>query len=226
MTLTAKASAAFGGMLCGLKLIAGRAGAAPCTDLKSFVSPNTQVTSAAVENGGCETPKDGLGNATKVTLPFCRVTRISHSVPGSDIHFEVWLPPSDKWNGAMLTSGDLGPSGAPNYPSMNDGLQRGFAAVGDDLGHKSNAFAMDLAGGHPTRLVDWGYRASHFTALAAKAVIAACCGRSAGHAYFTGCSHGGGTALAEAQRYPTDYDGIIAGDFGDDWTDLFSGLRV
>jgi hypothetical protein len=220
MTLTAKACTTFGVMLCSLILIAGRAGAVECTDLKRVVSPNTQVTSAAPESGSFQTPKDGLGNTTKVTLPFCRVTGVAHSVPGSDIHFEVWLPPADKWIGGMLTSGDLGHSGAPNYPSMNDGLERGFAAVGDDLGHQSNAFAMDWAVGHPTRLVDWGYRASHFTAVAAKAVIDAYYGHPARHAYFTGCSHGGGTALGEAQRYPADYDGIIAGDFGEDWTAL------
>ena len=146
MTLTAKAHATFGVLLCSLILIAGQAWAIECTDLKSFVSPNTQITSAAAEYSNFQTPKDGLGNTTRVTLPFCRVTGVAHSVPGSDIHFEVWLPPSGKWNGGMLTSGDLGHSGAPNYPAMNDGLQRGFAAVGDDLGHQSNAFAMDWAG--------------------------------------------------------------------------------
>ena len=220
MTLTAKTRAIFGVTLGSLVLATGQVRAAECSALKGFVSPHAEVTSAAVENGGFQSPKDGLGNTTSVTLPFCRVTGIAQSVPGSNIHFEVWLPPSGRWNGGMLTSGDLGHSGAPNYPSMNDGLERGFAAVGDDLGHESNAFAMDWAAGHPTRLVDWGYRASHFTALAAKAVIAAYYGHSPRHAYFTGCSHGGGTALGEAQRYPADYDGIIAGDFGDDWTDL------
>jgi Tannase and feruloyl esterase len=203
-----------------LVLSSGAALAANCADMVKFVPPHAQITATSAEGGNFTSPKDGIGNTTKVTLSFCRITGVAHSVPGSEIHFEVWLPPADKWNGRMLTSGDLGHSGVPNYPAMNDALTRGFAAVGDDLGHQSNAFAMNWAAGHPTRLVDWGYRASHFTAIAGKAIIAAYYGRPASHAYFTGCSHGGGTALGEAERYPADYDGIIAGDFGSDWTDL------
>jgi Tannase and feruloyl esterase len=64
----------------------------------------------------------------------------------------------------------------------------------------------------------WGHRATHFSAVAAKAIIAAYCGAAPKFSYSSGCSHGGGSALAEAQRYPEDYDGIIAGAFGSDWT--------
>jgi len=167
--------------------------------------------------GSFESPADGLGNTTKVTLPFCRVVGFAKSEPASQIGFEVWLPPPDKWNGRMLASGNLGHSGVPNYPSLNDALTRGFAALGDDLGHQSNAFSMDWAIDHPERIKDWGHRGSHFSTVAAKAIIAAYYGGAPRYSYFTGCSHGGGSALAEAQRYPEDYDGIIAGAFGDDW---------
>src|SRR6185312_7060474 len=128
------------------------------------------------------------------------------------------LPAGDKWNGRMLASGDLGQSGAPNYPALNDALTRGFAALGDNLGHNSNAFSSDWAVGHPERVKDWGYRGSHYSAVAAKAIVAAYYGKGPNHSYFSGCSHGGGSALAEAQRYPEDYDGIVAGAFGADWT--------
>ena len=118
----------------------------------------------------------------------------------------------------MLASGNLGHSGVPIYPSLNDALTRGFAALGDDLGHQSNAFVMDWAVGHPERIQDWGHRGTHFSAVAGKAIVAAYYGNAPKYSYFTGCSHGGGSALAEAQRYPGDYDGVIAGAFGSDWT--------
>jgi hypothetical protein len=77
---------------------------------------------------------------------------------------------------------------------------------------------MDWAVGHPERIKDWGHRGSHFSAVASEAIIAAYYGSAPRYSYFTGCSHGGGSGLAEAQRYPEDYDAIIAGAFGSDWT--------
>ena len=68
--------------------------------------------------------------------------------------------------------------------------------------------------GHPERIDDWGYRAVHVTAQAAKKIIAAYYGAAPQHAYFNGCSTGGSQALSEAQRFPEDYDGILAGDAG------------
>jgi feruloyl esterase len=120
----------------------------------------------------------------------------------------------------MLASGGLGTSGAVIYPALNDALTRGFAALGDDLGHQSNAFSSDWAVGHPERVKDWGHRASHYSAVAAKAIVGAYYGKGPDYSYFTGCSHGGGVALAEAQRFPDDYDGIVAGAFGHDQTGL------
>jgi hypothetical protein len=188
-----------------------------CRDLINVAPPNATITSATEETGSFESPMDGLANTTKVAVPFCRVVGIAKSEAASRIGFELWLPPAATWNGRMLASGNLGHSGAPIYPSMNDALTRGFAALGDDLGHQSNAFAMDWAVGHPERIKDWGHRGSHFSAIAGKAIIAAYYGNAPSHSYFSGCSHGGGSALAEAQRYPEDYDGIIAGAFGSDW---------
>jgi feruloyl esterase len=199
-------------------LIAGPAFAGDCAGLAKLGAPNATVTSATPETGSFESPKDGIGNTTKVTVPFCRVQGIAKSEAASSISFELWLPPAEKWNGRMLASGDLGQSGAPNYPALNDALTRGFAALGDDLGHSSNAFVSDWAVGHPERIKDFGYRGSHYSAMPAKAIIAAFYGSGPKHSYFTGCSHGGGSALAEAQRYPDDYDGIIAGAFGTNWT--------
>jgi hypothetical protein len=209
---------AIGLALAGSALIAAPAFADNCTDLTKAMAPNATVTAATAQTGSFESPKDGIGNTTKVTLQFCRVEGIAKSEAASSIGFELWLPPADKWNGRMLASGDLGQSGAPNYPALNDALQRGFAALGDNLGHNSNAFSSDWAVGHPERVKDWGNRGSHYSAVAAKAIAAAYYGKAPSHSYFSGCSHGGGSALAEAQRFPEDYDGIVAGAFGSNWT--------
>ena len=96
-----------------------------------------------METGAFELPIDGIVLTTKVTETFCRVTGIARSEPASSIGFELWLPPADKWNGRMLASGGFGTSGAVIYPALNDALTRGFAALGDDLGHQSNAFSSD-----------------------------------------------------------------------------------
>ena len=204
--------------LAGAVWAASPALAADCASLAKLSLPDGSVTSATMQNGSFESAKDGIGNTTKVTVPFCRVEGIAKSEAASSIGFELWLPAADKWNGRMLASGDLGQSGAPNYPALNDALTRGFAALGDNLGHNSNAFTSDWAVGHPERVKDWGYRGSHYSAIAAKAIVAAYYGKGPNHSYFSGCSHGGGSALAEAQRYPEDYDGIVAGAFGADWT--------
>jgi feruloyl esterase len=206
-------------------LLAGSAAAAPaladdCSDLAGLTPPDATVTAAAMETAAFESPPDGIGAATKVTETFCRVTGIARSEPASSIGFELWLPPADKWNGRMLASGGLGTSGAVIYPALNDALTRGFAALGDDLGHQSNAFSSDWAVGHPERVKDWGHRGSHYSAVAAKAIIAAYYGNGPSFSYFTGCSHGGGAALAEVQRFPDDYDGVVAGAFGHDQTGL------
>ena len=178
------------------------------------------MVSAASITPPFTSPVNSLGATTTVLVPFCRVVGIEAPTSDSNIGFELWLPPAEGWNGRLLASGDLGFSGASNYPGMLVALMRGFAALGNDLGHKSNAFDASWALGHPERVVDYGYRADHVTLIAAKAIVRAFYGKGAVRSYFTGCSHGGGNALSEAQRYPEDYDGIIAGAFGNWWTNV------
>src|SRR5258708_1360109 len=78
-----------------------------------------------------------------------------------------------------------------------------------DTGESGNE--MNFIVGHPERIDDWGHRAAHATAQAARKVIAAYYGAPPQHAYFNGCSTGGSQAMSEAQRFPEDYDGILAG---------------
>jgi feruloyl esterase len=169
----------------GSTALAVPAMAISCGDLAKIAPPDATITSATAETGSFESPNDGIGNTTNVTVPFCRIVGVAKSEPTSSIGFELWLPPADKWNGRMLASGNLGHSGVPTYPSLNDALTRGFAALGDDLGHQSNAFVMDWAVGHPERIKDWGHRGSHFSAVASKAIIAAYYGSAPKYSYLS-----------------------------------------
>src|SRR5438034_6929288 len=93
---------------------------------------------------------------------------------------------------------------------MATGLRRGYAVASTDTGHTGDD--MKFGQSHPEKIVDWAYRAIHVTTEAAKLIVRDAQGRFADRSYFVGCSSGGHQALSEAQRYPDDYDGIVAGD--------------
>ena len=156
---------------------------------------------------------------------YCRVAGAAHPTADSDIRFEVWIP--DHWNGRYLQLGNGGFAGTIPEGIMALGLAQGFAVAGTDDGHQSNVGTdASWALGHPEKQIDFGYRALKETTEAAKAIIAAYAGAPK-FSYFQGCSDGGREALMEAQRYPGDFDGIVAGDPANYWTHLFvNGLWV
>ncbi len=155
---------------------------------------------------------------------FCRVAGTARPAPGSEINFEVWLPPADAWNGRFQGIGSGGSAGAIRYPELAAAVKGGYAAVATDNGHTSKSgFDGSWSLGHPERLIDFGYRAQHEATVAGKAATSAYYGRDADHAYFVGCSQGGHHALMEAQRFPEDYDGIVAGAPGNYWIGLMTG---
>ena len=157
-------------------------------------------------------------------VSFCRVAGTSRPEAGSEIRFEVWLPPADAWNGRFQGIGSGGSAGAIRYPQLAAAVRNGYAAVATDNGHTSTSgFDGSWSLGHPVRLVDFGYRAQHEATVAGKAVTGAYYGRPADYAYFVGCSQGGHHALMEAQRYPDDYDGIVAGAPANYWIGLMTG---
>jgi feruloyl esterase len=190
---------------------AGRASAAPatCESLAGLKLDHTEITAAKVIPEG-PFAVQGFGPNTKVNLPaFCQVTGRIHPTADSDIAFEVWLPA--KWNGRFEAMGNGGLAGTIVTQAMAGALWQGYATAGTDTGHKGTAATGEWALGHPEKIVDFGYRAIHEMTLRAKELIAAFYGSPAKYAYWNGCSEGGGQALSEAQRYPDDYDGIIAG---------------
>lgn len=150
---------------------------------------------------------------------FCRVSLQLKPTEESNIRVELWLPLA--WNGRFLGTGNGGGAGSISYTPLAMGVRRGFATANTDMGTSPNA---NEAIGHPERWVDFGYRATHEMTIAAKALIQLYYERSASYAYFMGCSTGGQQALMEAQRYPSDYQGIIAGAPANNRTHLHTGF--
>ncbi|MEN9683210.1 MAG: hypothetical protein RLZZ427_961 [Pseudomonadota bacterium] len=151
-------------------------------------------------------PPEGL--SLPVRKPFCRV----EGVIEDEIGFELWLPVAAEWTGRLLSSGNGGFAGFIRYEGLAKGVNRGFAAASTDTGHKLSEVAWPI--GHPRRLENYGHRAQHLLAVNAKQIIAAYYGRPSAHNYFLGCSGGGMQGMNEVQKYPADYDGIIAGAHG------------
>lgn len=210
----------FVALLAGLwALPAAAAPATDCAALKSLAIPHVEIRIAErIEGDFTEDVSVGRPMRTYHHLPaFCRVYGFSRPVPGSRIGFEVWMPMGG-WTGRMQLVGGGAYVSNISYEDMIPKLDDGDVAVGTDTGHTGT----DLKFGwhHRDRIIDFGYRAVHETAVAAKAITAAFYGTPARYAYFSGCSTGGYQALSEAQRYPHDFDGIIAGAPGNNRTNL------
>ena len=174
--------------------------AASCHELMEFALPQAKITAANV-------PIQQSG--------VCRVAATLTPTPDSDIKIEVWLP-QENWNGKYMAVGNGGWSGAINYRALTDGVRRGYASSSTDTGHVGGSASFAL--GHPEKLIDYAYRSEHEMVLAAKAITAAYYGKSARLAYWNGCSAGGKQGLKEAQQYPADFDGIVAGAPASNWT--------
>jgi acetyl esterase/lipase len=158
----------------------------------------------------------------------CRIQGRISPEPGSDIRFEVWMPLSG-WNGRLYGLGNGGFAGTiSSSPGLVETIQRGGAGVSTDTGHQSQSPAPaedgSWAKGHPERIRDYGDRAIHLAAVNARALVADFYGKPPHHAYFASCSNGGRQALMEAQRFPEDYDGLIAGAPAYDFTGLTADL--
>jgi len=166
---------------------------------------------------------NSVSTATARTA-FCRLEGYANPVARSHIGFEVWLPVRSAWNGRFLAVGAGGSMGDVNRLDLADGVNRGFAAVATDNGHRSPAprERNDWALGEPERIVDFGHRANHVTTVAGKAAAEAFYGRRPSFSYFFGCSQGGMKGLMAAQRYPDDYDGIVAGAPVKSWIDAMT----
>ncbi len=194
-----------------------------CASLAKLTLPATTITTAETIAGGAFTPPGG--KAIEHLPAFCRVSGVIRPSTDSNIEFEVWMPASG-WNHRFQDVGNGGFAGAINYANggLATAISRGYAAASTDTGHKGGSADAAWALGHPEKIVDFGYRAMHETTVQAKAIVKAFYGEAPRHSYFASCSNGGRQALMEAQRYPADYDGIIAGAPANAWTSIFAGF--
>jgi feruloyl esterase len=203
----------------GISLVLGIAtavNAATCESLNSLALPHATITLAqSVAAGGFALPAGRGGGAGPALPAFCRVAATIRPSSDSDIKMEIWLP-SSGWNGNLEANGNGGWSGSINPTTLAAGLARGYATAMSNLGHEGSSASFAL--GHPEKLIDFGYRAAHEMTLAAKAIVANFYGRAPKFSYWSGCSAGGRSALMEAQRFPSDFDGIIAGAPALNWT--------
>jgi len=201
-------------IFCGLPALA----AATCDSLATLkLASDTTITSAAVVAAGAFTmpgnaaPAGPFGPPSFKNVPaFCRVQGVLQPSSDSHIEFEVWMPVSG-WNGKYHGEGNGGFAGSISYQALAEAVRSGYASSSTDTGHQGGATDAKWALGHPEKIVDFGYRAIHETAERSKAIVSAFYGTAAKHSYFASCSNGGRQALMEAQRYPADYDGLIAG---------------
>jgi Tannase and feruloyl esterase len=196
-----------------------------CADLARLTLPNTTITLAQpVDAGAFVAPMAASPPAGAPTVPsvpaiyrelpaFCRVAATLRPSSDSDIKIEVWLPAAG-WNGKLQAVGNGGWAGAISYGGergLAGALRRGYTTASTDTGHTGNGGDASFALDHPEKLIDFGYRAVHEMTVQAKAIITAYYGHAPHLSYWNGCSTGGRQGLMEAQRYPADFDGVIAG---------------
>jgi len=201
-----------------------------CAGLTAVTLEGAKVTSAVLRPAGGELTVD-VKMATRLAekLPaFCRVMVTDTPTGDSDIKTEVWLP-VEGWNGRYRAEGNGGFAGQIDYEGMAVAVTQGYATSGTDTGHvdtSANTGHIDdgpkFALGHPEKVKDFGWRAVHDMTVQTKVLVKAFYGKAAEHAYFTSCSDGGREALMEAQRFPGDFDGILAGAPANNWTALIS----
>ncbi len=191
-----------------------------CGELLAQVvsSVDTEITEAvridASESAPWTSPNGGGGSAD-VTVPFCRVAGSIKPTRNSDIRFELWLPVDATWNGNFAGTASGGSNGYISYRTVNQHLAMGYASVGHDNGHRREQTDFALV---EERKIDFAYRAQHAATLVGKELTNAYYGTAPQYAYYNGCSQSGHHGIMEMQRYPDDYDGIVAGAPANDWT--------
>ena len=181
----------------------------PCERLQSLQLPGASITLAETASGSFRVPGQPADRPPLTMPAHCRVAITLKPSADSDIKAEVWMPAAADWNGKLLMEGGGGFVGYISYGPMAAALRAGYATASTDTGHAGADAVFAL--GHPEKVVDFAYRAVHETAVKAKAILTSHYGRPPKLSYFEGCSTGGRQGLMEAQRYPDDFDGIVAG---------------
>ncbi len=167
-------------------------------------------------------PESGLagepgppGGAALPPLPalpaYCEVSAVITPVRGSRIGVVYRLPDAEHWNGKLLGLGGGGWAGNVTLRAAAPGLAEGYATAQTDAGHSTRSVWDTSWAANPPSIVDFSYRAIHLMTTVGKTLVSRYYGHAQTRAYFQGCSTGGRQALMEAQRFPGDYNGIVAG---------------
>ncbi|MDB5475461.1 MAG: Tannase and feruloyl esterase [Phenylobacterium sp.] len=168
-----------------------------CADLAKARLPHAEVTQALEAEAGGK--------------PACKLSVTSRPTADSDIRIEVWIPRGEAWNGKYVQVGNGGLAGAVPSAQIRARAASGYASAGTDDGHEADGRSAEWAYRHPEKIKDFAWRSLKETTDVAKALIGAQKGVAYIRSYFVGCSAGGREALMEAQRFPNDFDGIVAG---------------
>jgi hypothetical protein len=194
-----------------------------CTALMALRLTDAAILSAEVVPAGAVST-NWLQQANHQPYPaYCLVK--AEATPSSDskIGMEVWMPLSG-WSGDFVQLGNGGLAGSINHAPMYQQVARGLAVAATDDGHSGAGTDGSWAIGHPQKVIDFGHRAVHVTSEVSKRIVSEFYGHPSRFAYFNGCSSGGREALMEAQRYPDDFNGILAGSPGLAWMSLMAGF--
>lgn len=201
-----------------------------CEALKNLKLDHGEVVSAKWVEAGMIQVQLGFPPKPE-SLPakrHCEIKVVSRPTSDSVINFTLWMPPQEDWNGKYLQLGSGGWGGTIQAQELIGPLARGYAVAETDDGHQNKDIISSVtptwALGHPEKVIDFGYRALHETATLSKTALRGYFNKPASRAYFKGCSDGGREALMEAERYPEDFDGIIAGAPANHWTHHFAGF--
>ena len=209
--------------------------AAVCAFVAASGGPAAQAPAssspACADLSGLELMDVRIGAAEAVAAAdgvpaHCRVTGVIET----EINFELLLPEAGDWNGRFLMGGGGGFVGSVQNQARNlfayggGPLERGYATVGTDTGHTGGGIDASWALDHPERQENFGHRAVHLTAQAAKSIIGRYYDQGPDYSYFVGCSRGGGQAMMASQRYPEDFDGIVSAAPAYDWTGIAAGF--
>jgi pimeloyl-ACP methyl ester carboxylesterase len=192
--------------------IGAAAEAGDCGRVVRIKLDHAAVTSAEIITAGSAIRTSGREELPAAKSDFCRVLVTSRPSADSEIRFELWVPSGGGWNGKFEQVGNGGFAGSLPYRLMAHVLSLGYAVAGTDDGHRSDEMTdASWALNHPEKVEDYGWRAIHETAVDSKRILRDLTSKSPAKSYFVGCSDGGREALMMAQRYPTYFDGIIAG---------------
>lgn len=182
----------------------GRGGTPPAGDPQAAPGGRGGAAAPQAAAGG-----RGAAPAAPVMLPaYCRVAVTMKPSTDSSIDMEVWMP-AENWNNKFQMVGNGGWAGTLSLAAMQAALREGYATATTDTGHKGGASVFAL--NHPEKLVDFAYRAVHETVVKSKTLITVYYGKAPKFSYWNGCSTGGRQGLMEAQKFPDDFDAIVAG---------------